>query len=207
MRRTCCLLAACVTAILLAACDDNDPLTTPPASGTGELTTLVDVTTGLDVTGGETGTFNYVGQSFVVPQTGNFNNLRFHWYSFQRTPVAFGNLFLLSQEYLGRPSALASSLTGFVGRSETLTDGVYRFPADVTITGGTRYWVYTDTQGSMAGSFDQDIYNGGDMYVTGINSIPFRKAQASGRIVNGVFVPAPPGVFVDANFKLQATVR
>ena len=51
------------------------------------------------------------------------------------------------------------------------------------------------------------IYAGGDMYVTGIASLPFRKAQASGRMVNGIFQPAPPGVYVDANFKLQAIAR
>ena len=64
--------------------------------------------------------------------------------------------------------------------------------------------MYTDSQGSFAGSFDQDIYPGGDLYLTGIQSQPFRKAPASGRMVNGTFVPGPAGVFLDANFKLQA---
>ncbi|MEO5894458.1 MAG: hypothetical protein ABIS06_02025 [Vicinamibacterales bacterium] len=87
---------------------------TGPGVLSSSLRTLVDVTTGLDVTSGQVGTF--------------------------------GNLYLLTREYL-------------------------------------------------------------DMCVTGFSINPFRKAQASGRTVNGVFVPAPAGVFVDANFKLQARPR
>ncbi len=64
--------------------------------------------------------------------------------------------------------------------------------------------VSTDTQGSFAGSFDTDIYTDGDLYVTGFATNPFRRAQASGRMVNGTLVAAPAGVFVDANVKLQA---
>ena len=116
-------------------------------------------------------------------------------------------MYLLTQEYLGVPSGLSSSMPGFVARSQSTADGIYTFNSSVVITGGTKYWVYTDAQGSFAGSFDTDIFTGGDMYVTGIPTNPFRKAQASGRMVNGVLVPAPAGVFVDANFKLQARSR
>ena len=133
-----------------------------------------------------------------------FQNIRFHWYTFQRTPAAFGTLTLLTQEYLGLPREIGPSTPGFVARSERVADNSYLFGEDVSITGGTKLWVYTDAQGSFAGSFDQDIYPGGDLYVTGIPTLPFRKAQASGRMVNGIFVPAPAGVFLDANFKLQA---
>jgi len=178
-----------------------------PGAVPADLRTLVDVTTGLDITSGETGTFNFAGQSFVVPESGTFGDLRFNFYTFQKKPVAFGNLYLLTQEYLGLPGALSSVTPGFVARSESIADGVYVFNTSAVITGGTKYWVYTDVQGSFAGSFDTDIYTGGDLYVTGIASAPFRKAQASGRMVGGVFVPAPAGVFVDANFKLQARGR
>ena len=113
---------------------------------------------------------------------------------------------LLAQEFLGVPSALNTSVPGFVARAESdrrRRSRVRRqFGTDLN-----EYWVYTDAQGSFAGSFDTDIYPGGDLYVTGFPTNPFRKAQASGRMVNGVFVPAPPGVFVDANFRLQARRR
>ena len=209
MRISAALALAIASSLALTACADGSKSNdvTGPAAGTPALKTLMDVTTGLDVTSGQTGTFNWAGQSFVVSESGTFADLRFNFYSFQKAPVAFGNLYLLTQEYLGVPGDLTSSMPGFVGRSESTAGGVFTFNSSVAITGGTKYWVYTDAQGSFAGSFDTDIYTGGDMYVTGFPSNPFRKAQASGRMVNGVFVPAPPGVFVDANFKLQARQR
>ena len=196
------------TALLVGGCskDSNPPQIIGPG-GTSGTQTLLDVTTGLEVNSGQTGTFNWVGQSFVVPATGSFRDLRFNFYNFQKEPVAFGNLYLLTQEYLGLPGTLSVSASGFVARSDSTANGVYTFGSSVAITGGTKYWVYTDAQGSFAGSFDTDIYTGGDMYVSGFPSSPFRKAQASGRTVNGVLVPAPAGVFVDANFRLQARGR
>lgn len=206
MRRTIALALSVVSGSLLAACADAPTANqvTGPGAPVVSRRTLVDMTTGLDVTAGGTGTFNWAGQSFVVPESGSFTDLRFHWYSFHKEPVAFGNLYLLSQEYLGVPGNLGPSTPGFIARSEATADGAYTFGSQAVITGGTKYWVYTDAQGSFAGSFDTDIYTGGDQYVTGFHSRPFRKSQASGRMVNGAFVPAPAGVFVDANFKLQA---
>ena len=113
----------------------------------------------------------------------------------------------MTQEYLGVPADLGPSTPGFVARSESVIDGAYVFGSQVVVTGGTKYWVYTDKQGSFAGSFDTDIYPGGDLYVTGYPSNPFRKVPASGRMVNGQYVPPPVGVFLDANFKLQAQPR
>lgn len=189
-------------------CERNRPdVTAPVVPGPAAVQTLVDLTTGLEVTSGGTGTFNWAGQSFSITGGGSFNNVRFHWYTFQRGATAFGNLYLLDREYLGVPGALGPATPGFVARSERVDGGAYLFPPAATLDAGTRYWVYTDAQGSFAGSFDTDIYAGGDMYVTGFPTNPFRKAQASGRMVNGVFVPAPAGVFVDANFKLQASAK
>src|SRR5918993_1028873 len=114
------------TALLLWAMSvsfgcDSDSGTTQimgPGAVPADLRTLVDVTTGLDITSGETGTFNWVGQSFVVPESGSFGDLRFNFYTFRKAPVAFGSLFLLTQEYLGVPGALSAATPGFVARSE-----------------------------------------------------------------------------------------
>lgn len=180
----------------------------PGGAGASQVQTLVDVTTGLDVTAGGTGTWNWAGQSFTISGSGAFNNIRFNFYTFQRTAAAFGTLYLLDREYLGVPGDLGLSTPGYVGRAAAdMASATYPFPSTVTLNAGTRYWVYTDAQGAFAGSFDQDIYPPGDMYVTGFRTNPFRKAHASGRMVNGVLVPAPSGVFVDANFKLQASSR
>ena len=201
------LILLLVSSTGLLGCADTSTPTAPGQPGIpGALVTLVEVTSAIEVTAGGTGTFNWAGQSVTLPDSGTFNNLRFHWYTFQKTPAAFGALYLLKQEYLGLPANLGPSTPGFVARSERVADNQYMFPAAVTVNGGDKYWFYTDAQGSFAGSFDQDIYAGGDLYVTGFHSNPFRKAPASGRMVGNTYVPPPAGVFLDANFKLEGTV-
>jgi hypothetical protein len=147
----------------------------------------------IEVTAGSTGTFNFAGQSVVTPAGGPFNNLRFNWYTFSGAPTAFGTLYLLSQEYLGLPGDLSPSTPGFIARSETIVDNQYRFAPGVSVTGGVQYWFYTDTKASFVTSFFGSTYGGGDLYVTGVPTLPFRKALAA------------PGVFLDANFRLQGT--
>jgi hypothetical protein len=56
-------------------------------------------------------------------------------------------------------------------------------------------------------SFDTDIHPGGDLYATGYDLNPFRRSPAGGKYVNGVWVPPPAGIFLDANFRLQASAR
>lgn len=201
------MLGICGVALAVACQSRTDSATSPAPVSPASLQTLVDVTTGLEVTAGQTGTWNWAGQSFTVPGAGTFTDLRFHWYSFQRSAAAFGTLYLIDREYVGLPQGLGPHTPGYLARSERITDSAYVFAPGVTVTGGAKYWVYTDTQGAFAGSFDQDIYPGGDLYLTGFPTNPFRKAPASGRMVNGVYVPPPAGVFLDANFKLQARAR
>jgi hypothetical protein len=194
--------------VSLAACADGALPSSPSGIGPGgTLVTVVDVAVGIDVTAGYTGTTNWAGQSFTVPPGSGYRAPRFNWYSLQKEPVAFGQLYVLTEEYLGLPGDLGSSTRGFVARSERIEGGLYTFGADVALDGATRYWAYTDTQGNFAGSFDTDIYAGGDMYVTGMPTLPFRKLSASGRMVGDTYVPPPAGVFVDANFRLQGLAR
>lgn len=193
--------------IATAACDRSPSSPSGPgSSGTGPTVTIVEVTGGYQVTAGGTGTFNFPGQSITIPDATTFDSVRFNWYTFQKTPTAFGRVCLLSQEYLGLPRDLGPSTAGYVGCSAQIANNQYVFPASVTLKGPARYWLYGDTQGSFAASFDTDIYPGGDLYVTGFPANPFRKAPASGRMNGSVYIPPPPGVFLDANFKLEGRV-
>jgi hypothetical protein len=82
----------------------------PGGSGGGSsvrVVAMVDVTTGLDVTQGGTGTFNWIGQSLVVPGGGKVDHVRFNWYTFKREPTAFGRLYILAQEFAGIPGPRA----------------------------------------------------------------------------------------------------
>ena len=207
MRLPHCVVAAALSAaVVVAACGDSNTPATPsqPAPAVTLQTVAEAPVSGpiADVTAGSTGTFNYAGQSVYVP-AGTYNNFRFQWYASTKEAVAFGRLYVLTQEYLGLPGDVASA-PGRLAGSSTIEAGEYVFEPSIEFQGDRTYWFYTDTQGSFVTSFDIDTYAGGSGYVTGIASQPFRRMQASGRMTAaGQFVPAPPGLTVDANFRLR----
>ena len=203
---TSCLLAAVVLGSCARSGDDSPTAPGPVSSGL-PIATLVDVVPDVEVTAGGTGTWNWAGQAVTLPAAGRYGAIRFNWYTFKREPTAFGTLYVLDREYLGLPRDVGPSMPGFIAASERRENGQYVFPASVTLEGSRTYWFYTDTQGAFAGSFDTDIYPGGDLYVSGYPTAPFRKTQASGRMVNGEYVPPPPNVSLDANFRLQGAGR
>ena len=94
------------------------------------------------------------GQSTTTLAGGPWNEIQFNFYDNTPeeispagyTPVAAGNLFILSSEYLGAPGNLSSATTGFVAQSTGITAGVYQFDSAVTLAGETRYWFYTDAE-------------------------------------------------------------
>jgi hypothetical protein len=170
-------------------------------SASAMVVALVDVPTGVvDNTAGSTGTWNWAGQSVLIPSGGPFNNIGFNWYTLQGKATAFGALYVLKQEYLGTPGDLGPSTPGFLAKSESVANDQYVFAPSVTLESGVQYWFYTDTQGSFAGSFYGSVYPGGDMYVTGYPTLGFHKALASGGLTGPT---PPPGTCVDANFKLM----
>ena len=184
--------------------------------GSGSLSTIVDVPITVDVTEGLVGTWNYVGQSVTIPSGASVGNVRFAWYHYnpRGETTAFGRIYVLDREYLGLPGDLSPSTPGYLSRSEPEASGMsnaqgseYTLPPGLTLAGNTRYWFYTDTKGAFANSFDKDIYAGGSMWHTGYYLLAFYPSKASGRMVNGVFVPAPPGVTIDANFRLRGTAK
>ena len=195
--------AICSLALVFSACSSSSSPGSPSSSGPVQTIAEAQVSDAIvDVTAGSVGTWNWSGQSVSVP-SGTYSSIQFHWYHRNKTPSAFGKLYLLTQEYLGLPGDLPTA-AGLVGSSTAIEQDAYVFPASIRLTGPRTYWFYTDTQGDFANSFDIDTYPGGVSYITGTRTMPFRMLPASGRMVPpGVFVPAPPGVFVDANFRLS----
>jgi hypothetical protein len=195
--------ATSVMTLLLSACSSSSMPGGPSSSGPVQTIAEAQVSDAIvDVTAGSVGTWNWSGQSVSVP-AGTYSSIHFHWYHRDKTPSAFGKLYLLTQEYLGLPGDLPNA-AGLVGSSTSIQQNEYVFPASITLAGPRTYWFYTDTQGDFANSFDIDTYPGGVSYITGVPTLPFRMLAASGRMVPpGVYVPAPPGVFVDANFRLS----
>jgi hypothetical protein len=203
------LILFAVASLVLAGCANGTnvgPTSPSSASFSGTVTTFVEVPVAMTNTAGTVGTWNWAGQSVTTPSGDSLGKIRFNWYTYKGAPTAFGRLYILKQEYLGTPNDVGPSMPGVVARSESIVDNQYVFAADVTLSANTKYWFYTDTQGSFVTSFDTDPYPGGEFYVSGYPTYPFHKAGASGRMVGpGVYVPPPAGVVVDANFTLQAT--
>lgn len=224
--------------VLAIGCENR--MTAPTTTGTSgsdsgssssghlsPLTTIVQASTVEQVGAGQTGTSNnYLGQSVTIPGTSSYDSVRFNWDGFgdvpptapaTRGPLAAGELFLLTQEYLGLPADLGPSTPGYVAQSQKIENGRYVFSPSVTLNAGTKYWVYAAwPPGSVGGfhpitGFSEDSYAGGDMYIapelSGFNPQPFRKAPASWLLISPgpppVYRIPPAGTYVDANFTLM----
>ena len=79
--------------------------------------TIAENTAGTQVTGSA-----FWGQSFTTAPGSPTSSIAFNFFSFPgaTTPVAVGDGFLLSMQYLGTPAALSSSTPGFLGQSDGL---------------------------------------------------------------------------------------
>jgi hypothetical protein len=197
-----------------------------PSVPVAALVAIAESSTLEQADAGQTGTSNnYLGQSITIPGEGSYNNLRFNWDGNTSTsptvpavrgPLAVGDLFILTQEYLGLPASLGTSTAGFLAQSQRADQGQYVFAPSVTLKGGTTYWFYMyyapgSARFSPITGFSQDTYSGGDMYVapelSGFSPLPFRRAAASWRVISFgppiVYYTPPPGTYVDANFKLM----
>jgi len=233
-----CRLGFVGTLVLGTACGNG--VTTPtstspsnlvdvPSVPVAALVAIAESSTIEQAGSGQTGTSNnYLGQSITVPGTGSYNNLRFNWEGRSPTsptvpatggPLAVGDLFILTQEYLGLPANLGTSTAGFLAQSQRADQGQYVFAPSVTLKGRTRYWFYMyyapgTARFSPITGFSEDTYSDGDMYIApelgGFSPLPFRKAAASLRVISFgppiVYYTPPPGTYVDANFKLMGAL-
>jgi hypothetical protein len=86
---------------------------------------------------------NFPGLRITTPTGGPWDNLSLNFYA-DTSPEADGNVFLLTQEYLGTPGGLSSRTPGFLAESTQDSFGVYEFDPAVTILGATTYWFYVD---------------------------------------------------------------
>lgn len=115
---------------------------------------ILSQTVGTSTVGGS----GYQGQSFSTPTGGPWDNLTFSWIQSDGvTPLATGNLFILTQEYLGSPSGLSALTPGFVAESLGVAADAYFFNSSVTLDPSTQYWVYMGDDASQPlGGFTSD---------------------------------------------------
>jgi hypothetical protein len=129
----------------------------PGVLSTVNADTISSVTNGPDTSSGAF----YWGETVTTVAGGPWNGLALNFYAPSGGPEAVGDVFLLSQEYLGTPANLSSSTPGFIGEG-TATGGFYDFANAVTVLGGTEYWVYTDAALVLTGNAA-----GNEYYFTG----------------------------------------
>ena len=110
-----------------------------------------------DIVSTETGGTQSTPGSFywgvIVPTVAgkSWNNLVFNFFTSAGNPQASGSLYLLSQQYLGKPSALSPATPGYIATA-TDTGDFYTFAPDVTATGNTTYWAYTNATLQLLGN-------------------------------------------------------
>lgn len=135
----------------------------------------------------------YQGHSFTLGAGTSYDNITFSWISSnQSTLLAVGNLFILTQEFLGAPDNLSVATPGVLAESTGIIDSAYEFAPDVTLAASTQYFVYMGNAASLEG--------GGFTF-----SNPF----AGGKAYEQFFAPAFNYVNVeeslDFNFVLSGT--
>jgi PEP-CTERM motif len=141
------------------------------------------------------------GQSFTTPSSGGpWDDITFNFFSNvpPTTPEAAGTAFLLNQEYLGRPSNLSSSTTGFLGESTGITGGMYIFPTSLTMDPGVQYFVYDNSSFSLT---CDNVVSGGQEYNSSSASGDFAGAGISDNFtlsesVVSAAVPEPSALMV-----------
>lgn len=144
-----------------------------------------------EFTGGTaTATNQFVGQSVTTVAGGPFNNITFNFFSDVSggtTPSAAGDLFILTQQYLGTPSGLSAATPGFLAESTGIVGGIFQFDPAVILQGATQYFVYSDALILVSGA-NLEAYTGGTAYL------------APGAASNYAAFTG------DANFRLSGTV-
>jgi hypothetical protein len=148
-------------------------------------------------TGGAAGIqTEFFGESFTTPVGGPWTGIAFNFYSNipATIPTAAGTAFLLSQAYLGTPSALGTGTPGFLAASTSITGGKYIFDSSVTLQANTMYFLYENAALATSGG---NTLAGAAAYFAGTSNTDFATATVGGipQVANfsltGQAVPEP----------------
>lgn len=155
---------------------------------TARASTLAQETAG---TGTQAGA-QWVGQSFTIVGSGNYNDIAFNFYTSGSTPYAIGTGYLFSAPYTGTPAGLSSSDPDYLG-SATASGGFYSFGSSVVLTAGDTYYFYESTEIPTTTIIGGAIYAGGVEYFTSSSSGDYSARTTSANFdVTGNAVAATP---------------
>ncbi len=91
------------------------------------------------------GNSSFPGVSLTTAATGGaWGNLAFNFYDTNGNAEASGNLFILTSQYLGSPTNLSTSTTGFLAESSGVSSNQWIFASGVTLDSNTTYWFVVD---------------------------------------------------------------
>jgi hypothetical protein len=160
--------------------------------------TLANALTIEQVTPGDPGgTTNPIGQSLRTPATGGpWDNLTFNFFNGDPyPPYAFGDLYLLDQQYLGTAAGLSTATPGYVAHT-----------GNIVAEGAGSEWVFATT---VQLEQDTDYW----FYMSGVAGGVLLEFEMGNPLASGDFYftnPSPPDPYAfttshDAAFELEGT--
>jgi hypothetical protein len=141
--------------------------------------------------GPSTGGTGFYGENFITPASSSFDNIVFAFLTTGGANFATGTGFLLSVEYLGPPSGLSNSTTGFLGQA-TAAGNLYTFASGITLAPLTTYYFYENTSINSGIIFGGNSYPGHQFYFSSASGTNFSGQGAPLNFrVTGNPVPEP----------------
>ena len=159
--------------------------------------------------GPSAGGTGFYGENFITPASSRFNNITFTFLTTGGANFATGTGFLLSAEYLGPPSGLSSSTTGFLGQA-TASGNLYTFASGITLAPLTTYYFYENTSINAGIIFGGNSYPGHQFYFSSASGTNFsgQNAPLNFRVTgNPVPEPSTAALLLSAAFAGLFVVR
>jgi PEP-CTERM motif-containing protein len=122
--------------------------------------------------GPSTGGTGFYGENFITPASSSFDNIVFTFLTTGGANFASGTGFLLSAEYLGPPSGLSNSTTGFLGQA-TASGNFYTFASGITLAPSTTYYFYENISINSGIIFGGNSYPGHQFYFSSASGTNF----------------------------------
>ncbi len=116
-----------------------------------------------------TGTF---GQKITMPAGTGAHSIEFEIFTQGGLGTADGTLYLLSQEYVGTPAGLSSSVPGFIASAINPVGNKWTFNTSVALLPGTAYWFYNDTNSTWGDGASASSVGGSEYRATGHGAGP-----------------------------------
>jgi hypothetical protein len=129
-----------------------------------------DTIVSFPVVNGNSGDFDFIlGQSVTTPGGGPWNNITFNFYN-SSGAFATGNMYLLNQEYLGTPSALSSSTSGYLATGTATGGTAWVFDPSVTLQANIQYYFYMSSTNGTYIKISTDYADGNAYNATDTSS-------------------------------------